>query len=241
MGDRKDIATPNTFCDYPPELLRFYKEKEHAEQFIAGVIRLGSLCYYKCVEDATIRDSSEGTGLITAPVENVVTVKTNADFDLTELSEAPGNKSFNASYAGPLYILSCTDPKMADIAKLKRKWNRDYVVRITDPRQLGQQLTEKFSELDPKNPFSSSPILCCRVSYDKNQYRDTEPTTCELFELSVAQKSTEFSEECEVRLVVPTEMHKFNKNKDGKRVFCDHYCFDLGGPLNYANILDEKT
>ncbi len=43
------MATPKTFGYYPPELLRFSEENEHAKQFLAGVIRLGSLCYYKFI------------------------------------------------------------------------------------------------------------------------------------------------------------------------------------------------
>ena len=240
MGNGEDMATPKTFGDYPLELLRFFKKKEHAEQFLAGVIRLGSLCYYKFDADQERNDPSEGRGLITAPVENVVTVKTNTDFDRIEISEAPGNRSYNASYAVPLYILSCTDPQKADIAKLKKKLGK-HVVQITDPRQLGQQLTDRFSKLDSTDPFYGMIVQCFRVRYDENEHQDTEPTTPELFELSVAQKPAKFSEQCEVRLAVPTEMHKFEKNKDGKHVFGEHYCFDLGGPLNYAQILDEKT
>ena len=67
MSDGEDIATPKTFGDYPLELLRFMKEKEHAEQFLAGSIRFSSLDYYKCVEDPKRQDSREGTGLITTP------------------------------------------------------------------------------------------------------------------------------------------------------------------------------
>ena len=51
MSDREDMATPKTFGDYPPELLRFFEKKEYAEQFLAGVIRLGSLFYYKSDAD----------------------------------------------------------------------------------------------------------------------------------------------------------------------------------------------
>ncbi len=246
MGNGEDMTTPRTFGDYPLELLRFFKKKEYAEQFLAGVIWLGSQCYYKfdadqeCDADPERNDPSEGRGLITAPVENVVTVKTNTDFDRIELSGAPGNMSYNASYAGPLYILSCTDPQKADMAKLKKKFGK-HVVQITDPRQLGQQLTDRFSKLDSADPFHGMIVQCFRVRYDENEHQDTEATTSELFELSVAQKPAKFSEQCEVRLVVFTEMQKFEKNKDGKPVFGEHYWFDLGGPLNYVQILDEKT
>ena len=145
MGDGEGIATPKTFSDYPPELLRFFDERKHAEEFLAGIIRLGSLRYYKCDADRKRNDPSEGRGLIT-----------------------PGSISFNASYVGPLYILSCTDPQRADIAKLKEKFGK-HVVRITDPRQLGQQLTDKFSELNPTDPFAGRIVQCCRVRYDENR------------------------------------------------------------------------
>ena len=247
MSDREDMATPKTFGDYPPELLRFFEKKEYAEQFLAGVIRLGSLFYYKsdadqeCDADEERNDPSEGRGLITAQVENVVTVKTNIDFDRIKISEAQGYWSYHLSYAGPLYILSFTDPQKADIAKLKKTKLGKHVVQITDPRRLGQQLTDRFSKLDSTDPFCGMIVQCFRVRYDENEHQDTEPMTSDLFELSVAQKPAQFAEQCEVRLVVPTEMHKFEKDKDGKRVFGEHYCFDLGGSLNYAQILDEKT
>ena len=162
MSDGEDMATPKTLDDdYPLELLRFFKEKEHAEQFLAGVIRLGSLCYYKSAEqerdaDPARHDPSEGRGLITAAVENVVTVKTNTDFDrIDKISEAPGDVSYYLNYVGPLYILSCTDPQKADIDELKKENLGKYVVQITDPRQLAQQLIDRFSKLDSTDPFAA--------------------------------------------------------------------------------------
>ena len=225
MSDGEDMATPKTLGDdYPLELLRFFKEKEHAEQFLAGVIRLGSLWYYKsaeqeCDADQARNDPSEGRASITTP-------------------DYPGG--IHASATMPVYILSFTDPQKADIAKLKKKLGK-HVVQITDPRQLTQQLTDRFSKLDSTDPFCGRPVQCYRVRYDENEHQDTEPTNPELFELSKAQKPAKFSEQCEVRLVVFAEMPKFEKNKDGKPVYGEHYCFDLGGPLNYAQILDEKT
>ncbi len=220
MNDGKDKLT---FGDYPPELLRFFEEREHAEEFISGNIRIGSLDYYKGVEDQTINDPSEGTGLFIAP------------------SEGLGYIYNIATYASPMYILSFTDPRRANIAKLKEKFGKQHVVRITNPIELGQKLTDTFCKLDPTHPFADMVVECCKVRYDENQRRDTEPTLSEIYELSTRQKPSKFSEEYEFRLIVPTALHKFEKNKEGKRIFCDHYYFDLGGPLNCAQILDEKT
>ncbi len=97
----------------------------------------------------------------------------------------------NVSYAGPLYIISCTDPKKADVAKLEKLGK--HVVQIADPRQLGQQLTDRFSKLDSTDPFYGMIVQCFRVRYDENEHQDTKQTNSELFELSVSQEPAKFS------------------------------------------------
>ena len=236
MSDGNDQST---FGDCPPELLRFFKKRKYAEEFISGIIRVGSLRYYQCIEDEKRKDPNEGSSSFTVLDENILTVKTNTNLDIGEISVAPGIMHINAITADPIYILSCTDPQRADIAKLKEEFGK-HVVRISDPIELGQKLTYKFFELDPKHPFACKKVDCCKVSYGVNQLRDKEPSNHEIHKSSIAQKPAKFSKEGEVRLIVIPDLLKFKKNRDGDRVFDNYYSFDLDGPLNCAQMFDEN-
>lgn len=227
------VKTLKTFGDYPPELLRFFGKREHAEQFLAGSVRFGLLDYYKGIEDKARKDAAEGAGSFTAPAESVTTVTFNADGEVVKVSEAPGDVHHHVDFGNPTYIVSCVDSRSADIGQLKEKFG-PYVVRITNPIRLGQDLTNKLSELDVTHPLAGGVVECAKVDYDKGQRRENEQGQEERLKAAYAQKPAEFSDECECRLVI-FRRHPVTRGESESDVVVE-----LDGPLEYADFLEEE-
>ena len=223
-----------TFGDYPPQLLRFFKERAHAEQFMAGSVRFGLLDYYKEVEDEARKDAAEGAGSFTAPAESVTTIKVDKNGDTISVDEAPGDVHHQVDFGNPTYIVSCSDPRKAAVEKLREKFG-PHVVRITDPVRLGQDITDKIAEYDNTHPLAGSVVECAEVTYDKGQRRKVEQDKWEVLRTAYAQKPAEFSEEYEYRLVV-FRRHLVNRDKSERNAVVE-----LDGPLDYVELLSDGT
>jgi len=219
--------------DYPPELLRFFRKKEYAEQFLAGVVRFGLLDYYKEIEDEARKDSAEGTGSFTAPAERVTTVIVNDKAEAVDVREAPGDIHHHSVFDNPIYIMSCTEQTSEDIEYLKKKFG-EYVVRITNPFQLGQDLTDKLSEFDATHPLAGGVVECAKVDYDKGERREREPSREEMLKSAYAQKPAYFSDECEYRLVI------FRRPPVTKRESERTIEIELDAPLKCAEWFEQK-
>ena len=219
-----------TFGDYPPTLLRFFPKKEYAEQFLAGSVRFGLLDYYATIEEKARKDGGEGKGQFAAPAKSVTTVHINGDGEIVGATEAPGDMNYQVHFGNPTYIVCCTDPEGVDIDALKKKFG-PYVVRINNPLRLGQELTDKFAGLENTHPLAGSVVECARVSYDKGERRDAEPTQDQLLKAAYSQKPDSYSEENEVRLVV-FRRHLVNRDKAEATTTVEV------GPLDYAELLD---
>lgn len=222
--------SPPTFGDYPPTLLKFLSQKEHAEQLLAGSIRLTLLDTYTETEDEARKDTDEGKAFIVASAESVTTVQVNADFEVVGQTEAPGEMNHHIVGGTPTYVLCCTDPDGADIEALKEQFGR-WVVRINDPERLGQAVTDALQELSDDAPLNGRIVEAAKVAYDKGEKRDNEPTFEETFKASYSQKDPSFAAENEVRLVALVT--KPISKADAEQVITVEI-----GPLDYAELLD---
>jgi hypothetical protein len=232
MRLRKRGRRLKTFGDYPPQLWRFFDTAERAEKFISGNIRFGLLDYYKAIEDGARRDTAEGAGAFTAPADRVTTVVMDkTTVSVVGVREGPGDMNYHIDFGNPTYVLSCSDPRQADIERLRAKFGR-FVVLITDPRRFGQDMTVKLSELENTHPLADGVVECARVDYDKGERRDKEPTREEKLKSAYAQKPAHFSEDFEYRFVI------FRRQPVRRTDAEASVTIELDGPLPYLQRLD---
>jgi len=188
---------PNTFGDYPRVLYRCFKKKKHALMFIEeGIVRLGLLNYYKNIEDNNRQDESEGEGSVHIPGE-VTKFSIGRNDKIVSETKEQGHLHYRSSSGNAIYILSCVFPPDNDISKISSKFG-SYIVRINDPRRLGQDITNKLWE----NAEDIRPIIeCTKIIYNKGHFLSEEFSKENRWKLSFIQKPERFNDEYEYRLV----------------------------------------
>ncbi len=177
--------------NYPKSLYRFFKTKEHRDQFIQGSIRFGNLEVYKKIEDHR-KDPDEGS-----PKGKYKTDK------LMYINLGTGTKGFKSgdmhisgSSLNSFFIVSMLD-KDADLKHLSEKFGK-YAVKIKDVEKLIDLLNQNC-----KVPWKVGKIILEQVKYNKDKYITMEKDNPHLpVGYYHSQKSENFAEECEWRIVL---------------------------------------
>jgi hypothetical protein len=215
--------------DVPSTLLRFFGEREHAHQFIAGQIRFGLLTDYRKVEDAR-QDDQEGR---VSFYWNVKAPQIVLDVQ-TGLVVGRGESDQNIHYSGfslnPRFILSTCHPDV-DRERLTQKFGR-FVVRINDPSLLLQRIKLEWQ----KHPWAlDDSAFLAPVTYNKDGIVEADPYLIAPPHYSYSQKPQSFEEEREFRYVLTCSV-------DVERVLPDFvvlFVSDCAGLLILENEADD--
>ena len=178
----------------PLYLLRAFNEREYAEDFIQrGRMRAGRLQVYKRIEDAKRQDADEGDGRLkiwgNVPV---ITLNRETGEFLSETNQ-PGYFNYSVSFINPTYIFCMAGPQVS-VEYLAQKYGK-FIVRIDEPQAFVEEITQYFAE-------SVIWVKLVKVRYDKDIEVQEPPDNEEGTMLSLAQKSSDFRDDEEYRLVV---------------------------------------
>lgn len=158
--------------EFPDTLFRSFRRLEHAQQFINGSVRFGTVLGYKKIEDEGRRDTTEGTGHITSK-----SVDTKIQF------------SSNVFYA-----LCCHQ----DLSSALRTNHGKFIVEITHPLFLAEELTRALRNLKSKHFGGIEGVV---IEYDKGQERSEKLDSYQKSRLTYCQKPKEYLSENEFRFV----------------------------------------
>jgi len=158
--------------NYPDVVYRVFTEREHAQQFIDGNIRLGNIYYYKKVEDAKRRDKTEGESHV--------------------VHEGVNKHGMFATNS--IYILCC-HKTLPSVAKCNLG---SHVVKINNPKMFAKDLTLAMEQSQDK--YFGGIEGCC-VEYSKGMESSATFSGYEIVRLAYCQKPLNFSPEEEFRFV----------------------------------------
>jgi hypothetical protein len=158
----------------PASLLRFFKEEEHARQFLSGAARFGLLEYYRKIEDIR-RDTREG--------ESSVYFNTPQPIHSTVVSL-------------DRYYILCTSHPDVNIPSQAKKYGR-FMVRITNSSMLLERIKEEW-----KNYEDSSGAFTAPVIYTKDELREPDTLLLSPPELVYSQKLRSYEDDREYRYLL---------------------------------------
>lgn len=162
----------------PPFLYRAFKEREHANQFLNGKIRFGSLDYYQSSADESRQDSFEG-----------------------ESSAYLGNLRVRGKGCNPTFLLSTAGPAV-DLSYLRETFG-NFVVKITNPGQFREDISNVKAFVPEVNVCGGCDFR--KVEYTKDQDQPIDVRKAVKLRLYYCQKPLCFFRECEYRYVVQLE------------------------------------
>jgi len=124
------------------KLFRFFSQREHAEEFIDGRIRIGLMSVYRNIEDAR-RDESEGevSFLLDFPAAEYIMDNQTGEY-LGERISTTFNKKIVGSLYNPLYLL-CTSSVLAKKKKMSEKYGQ-FMVEIANPSGFLELLKKRW-------------------------------------------------------------------------------------------------
>lgn len=212
--------------DVPSTLLRFFRAREHAHQFIAGQIRFGLLTYYRKVEDAR-QDDQEGRVSfywnVKAP-QIVLDVKTGL---VVGRGESDKNIHYSGASLNPRFILSTCHPGVGK-ETLTKKFGR-FVVRINDPLLLLQRIKLEWQ----KHPWAlHDSAFLAPVTYNKDGIVEADPYLIAPPHYSYSQKPQSFEGEREFRYVLTCSV-------DTERALPDFLVLCIPGCAGFLILEDE--
>ena len=196
----------STLLDCPAVLFRAFKCRTHAEDFVKGRFRMGSLASYRNASDASRRDLSEGIASYRS-AGGVSTTTTN------------GN-------VGEQYILCCSTERV-DLNYLRSKMG-EHVARISNPLALAKAIEQVLSE---KGVATLNGVHGRLVEYSKGELRSAELSASDNFDLSLRQKELVYAKECEYRV-----FFILGSGRSVSVQTTHYYRVDLGKRLEYAEI-----
>ena len=219
--------SPKTFGNFPPVLYRAFKEQKYAIDFRCGKVRFGLLNYYKDTEDTQRDDPTEGTASLHIP--GLVTNITLHGGEITNTLERLGHFHYQGSFGNAIYILSCSAPPSDDLSLLRKKFG-NFIVRINNPKQLGQDVTDFLWSGSKETAVA---VECAKVSYAKGGEAAEELSQDNRLKLSYAQKPEEgFSDDHEYRFVVISKRSASTE---------EHFLtVDIGKELSYVELLPQS-
>jgi hypothetical protein len=190
---------PTTTGNYPPMLYRAFSEREHAEAFLQGRVRLGLLSFYKRIEDEKRQDDREGESSLLIP-DQVLTLEIEpATKACVRKYMRPGYIHRSDEWLNPIYVLCCSYPPTRDDSLIPMSFGQ-FVVRIHEPRRFGHDLAEAIASHGAIPAWPQ--VECVKIEYTKGGRVPTRPPDEELARLAYSQKTPGFNEEYEYRLVV---------------------------------------
>lgn len=181
----------------PKRLFRFFKERDHAEQFISGRIRITNIEYYKSTPDDTRRDRQEGRLPFVQnepEISHIFDTQTNEY--LGEIPSLTEKKKGEMGYNNPLYLL-CTSSYNAKKTMIKNGFK--FMAEITDPTELLKLLQQSWG-----NHWLNllSLVELNKVRYGSGDLIKTNKLfNNRLLDLSYRQKPSEHKGECEWRYI----------------------------------------
>jgi hypothetical protein len=179
----------------PNTLLRFLKEEEYAESFIAGKVRFGRLDYYKTIEDLR-RDETEGIAAFDWNTNHPVHYKG------ASLNSHP--------------VLSTAHPEV-DRSRLIERWKSPYIVRINDPMAL----LERINAVWRADSRASGLCLIYPVEYNKGEVLEPTPWLIPPPNYSYCQKPRiSFEIEREFRYVLTCKVDPDRASEDQNQHVC---------------------
>jgi hypothetical protein len=136
--------------DIPHLLLRFFKEEDHANQFLSGSIRAGLLEYYRGVEDAR-KDVTEGQSSVYFPGKDV-----------------PVRASSTSLHR---YYIVCTTHPEVDVNYVAAKYGH-FMVRIHQPLVLLERIKVAWQA---HSLAENDGAFVAGVEYTKDEMREADP------------------------------------------------------------------
>lgn len=207
-----------------PYLFKTFKEKNQANDFInKGAFRLGHICTYKKIEDASRKDEEEGKSHYK---------KRSDSATLNVLEHADGSSDCNYTHGEQncydetpqsIYLFCCSAPTVNP--NLLDKFGK-YTVRINQPQNLIRDLNNFFQQNKEIKIVGKAHLV--EVRYDKGT---TLPDPDDPIKLIYSQKPAKFKEEREWRFVIMLD-YKCHFKEDFLPV-------NLNKKLDYLEI--EKT
>lgn len=181
--------------EIPEFLYRAFSREKYARDFIErGHIRIGSIAFYRRIEDEKRRDITDGVGHIKVRelIKSLLITGPKIEENIK-----PGNLDVETENLNCKYLLCCSDPEV-DIALLKKCFGK-YIVKIAEPRRLSDDICNYLEE--KHIAFIDSPKWI-KVNYRKGLLIDKMPSNNQLAEISYSQKDARFAEDHECRLVI---------------------------------------
>jgi hypothetical protein len=146
-------------------MYRVFQERAHADQFLAGEVRLGHLGYYRDLESANRGDRSEGEGHHTEYRPDRVAVRLHGG-QAREIS-SPGMVSVRTDCGNDVFVCSLTVPPDEAAWDRVRAEFGDVVVQIDPAERL---LADIQAALDPGDPWQRGAcVMLWPAEYTKGQ------------------------------------------------------------------------
>ena len=180
----------------PKRLFRYFKERQHADEFVSGRIRVGRLSVYKAIDDVR-KDELEGTSTFTwdrFASEYIIDNKTRNIVGARTSSTA--KIKVNGETINPVYLI-CTSSARANIINTATKFG-NYIAEIVDPKGLLDQLEHRWF----KDTISlNGKVELRKVLYNRGQVIRPNRYLIPAKNISLTQKSSMYKEECEYRYI----------------------------------------
>lgn len=171
-------------------MFRYFDDASHAEAFISGAVRFGSLDRYRRIEDPNRRDQTEGHGSVREWREERQAVLLTQG--ATQVINSPGYVERDSEIGNPVFILCFTRPP------LERSKHGHFPVEILEPNRF---LSDVRSSLDDNCPWQrNATLVYWDVDYDKGEVVASDSR--DSLRLAAAQKPHRFADERETRLVL---------------------------------------
>jgi hypothetical protein len=193
-------------CKEFRNLYRAFTSFDYAHDFLNGRFRLGLLKHYQDIEDAGRVDSSEGEGHY---------IDANGVHEYFE----SGNST---------YVLCCANEDV-DLKLLRRKMGAA-IVRISNVADLKKDISEHL--LQNKIPLIKKEVMARKVEYTKGKAIKDQLDSLARWELSAIQKSANYSDEKEVRLIATINMPV------PELLLSKYLNIDLNRRLPYVQLVD---
>ena len=158
--------------EYPDILFRSFDCLEHAQQFLSGNIRFGSVLGFRKEEDERRRDEMEGTGHYTID----------------------GIDSKSQFCSNAVYALCCH----RDIESAKKASHGKYIIEIANPLYIAEELTRSLRELGSKHFGGIEGVY---IEYDKGIEKEEQLDSYDSSKLAYSQKPEVFSYDNEFRFI----------------------------------------
>lgn len=188
--------------EQPPEALyRFFRQRQHAELFLSGTIRLENLRRYHNTDDRGRRDDSEGTGFL-----QYHDLRSSVQWDLatnatTVLPPEWGPIHVTSLSATPMFVCCLCCPPLEALPRLAQQFGL-YAVRLNEPTAFIEALSRAMVHCRGL----VGPLECGFVVYKDVVDLKGPPTHEDHITSCSFCKSTKYAAEFEYRLLQRTAL-----------------------------------